>query len=407
MHILFLTDNFIPESNAPAIRTYEHAIEWQKQGHEVTIITSAPNFPEGIVYDGFKNKWISINKEEGINIWRVKTYIAENTGFFKRVLDFISFMLSSLFFGLFVKRVDVVIGTSPQFFTVISAWLLSKIKNKPFIFELRDIWPASIISVGAMKNKTIINLLERLEIFLYQQADLIISVTHSFKKELTNRGISSSKIKVVLNGVKLDKFEKNLQKTHEIEKKLNLKDKFVCGYIGTHGEAHKLETIINAANLIKDDKNYIFLLIGSGSRKHNIQEMVNKLKLKNVILLPNQPNKEIQHYLALCDVSLVVLKDDPLFKTVIPSKIFESMAASIPIIMSLPQGEATKIIEDESCGIVTQPENPSMLIAAIKRIKEDRGLYRRLSNNSIISSKKYNRNNLALLMLDYLKSCKK
>lgn len=189
MHILFLTDNFIPESNAPAIRTYEHAIEWQKQGHEVTIITSAPNFPEGIVYDGFKNKWISINKEEGINIWRVKTYIAENTGFFKRVLDFISFMLSSLFFGLFVKRVDVVIGTSPQFFTVISAWLLSKIKNKPFIFELRDIWPASIISVGAMKNKTIINLLERLEIFLYQQADLIISVTHSFKKELTNRGI--------------------------------------------------------------------------------------------------------------------------------------------------------------------------------------------------------------------------
>ena len=168
MHILFLTDNFPPEGNAPASRTFEHAREWYKKGHKITVITSAPNFPEGKVFDGYKNKFLSIEEIEGINVWRVKTYIASNKGFYKRILDFISFMISSFLFGIFVKKPDVVIGTSPQFFTVISAWAIAKFKRKPFIFELRDIWPASITAVGAMQDSFIIKLLEKAELFLYE-----------------------------------------------------------------------------------------------------------------------------------------------------------------------------------------------------------------------------------------------
>ena len=182
MHILFLTDNFPPEGNAPATRTFEHTREWVKQGHKVTVITCAPNFPEGKVFDGYQNKWLSKERIEGIDVWRVKTYITANEGFLKRTLDFVSFMLSSFLFGLFSKKVDVVVGTSPQFFTVISAWALAKLKRVPFIFELRDIWPASITAVGAMKKSKMISLLEKIEMFLYRQADSIISVTHSFKK---------------------------------------------------------------------------------------------------------------------------------------------------------------------------------------------------------------------------------
>ena len=207
MHILFLTDNFPPEGNAPSARTFEHAREWVKEGHKVTVITGAPNFPEGQLFKGYKNKWLLKEKMEGIVVWRVKTYITANEKFLKRSLDFVSFMFSSFLFGLFTRKVDVVIGTSPQFFTVISAWALAKLKRVPFVFELRDIWPASITAVGAMKHNWIIDLLEKIEMFLYQQADLIISVTHSFKIELIGRGILANKIKVVLNGVDLKKYK--------------------------------------------------------------------------------------------------------------------------------------------------------------------------------------------------------
>jgi len=198
MHILFLTDNFPPEGNAPASRTYEHAREWVKLGHEVTIITGAPNFPEGKVYEGYKNDWYSKELLDGIEVRRVKTYITANEGFVKRILDFVSFMVSGFIAGLFVKKPDVIIGTSPQFFTAVGAWALAAVRFKPFVFELRDIWPASIITVGAMKKGFIIKLLERLEIFLYKRASLIISVTESFKVELMERGVEGDKIKVVL-----------------------------------------------------------------------------------------------------------------------------------------------------------------------------------------------------------------
>ena len=135
MHVLFLTDNFPPEGNAPASRTYEHAREWVKLGHKVTIITGAPNFPEGKVYDGYKNYWYSKELLDGIEVRRVKTYITANEGFIKRILDFMSFMVMGFVAGLFVKKPDVIVGTSPQFFTAVSAWALSAVRFKPFIFE--------------------------------------------------------------------------------------------------------------------------------------------------------------------------------------------------------------------------------------------------------------------------------
>ena len=249
MHILFLTDNFPPEGNAPATRTFEHAREWVNKGHKVTVITSAPNFPEGKVFKGYKNHWLSKEKIEGINIWRVKTFITANEGFIKRILDFFSFMASSFFFGLFARKVNVVIGTSPQFFTVISAWALAKLKRVPFVFELRDIWPASITAVGVLKGGWIIKALERLELFLYRQADLIISVTHSFKTELQHRGVPADKIRVVLNGADLSKYTPLPEKDKKFSDEYQLQGKFVAGYIGTHGLSHALDSVIEAAEL--------------------------------------------------------------------------------------------------------------------------------------------------------------
>ena len=403
MHILFLTDNFPPEGNAPATRTFEHTREWVDKGHKVTVITCAPNFPEGKVFEGYNNKWLSKQKIEGINVWRVKTYISANEGFIKRTIDFISFMLSSLFFGLFIRNVDVVIGTSPQFFTVISAWALAKLKGVPFVFELRDIWPASIAAVGAMRGSWIINILEKLELFLYRQADLIISVTHSFKSELQNRGVSADNIKVVLNGVDVSKYKPLPEKDKEFSEKYHLQGKFVAGYIGTHGLAHALDSIIEAAELLKAEDDIRVVFAGGGADRSRLERLVATRGLSNVVMIPRQPKENMQKIWSLCDVSLVSLKDTPLFSTVIPSKIFESMAMSLPIIISVPQGEATQIIRTQKAGLVIPPENSNSLSEATLNIKKDINLYRDLANNSRLAANNFNRKTLAIEMLSHIK----
>jgi len=200
MHILFLTDNFPPEVNAPASRTYEHSREWVKSGEQVTIITCAPNFPKGKVFPGYKNKLWQTEVIDGIKVIRVWTYITANEGFFKRTLDYLSFMISAVIASFFVKKVDVVIGTSPQFFTVCAAYLVGFFKRKPWVFELRDIWPESIKTVGAIKGSKVINFLQKIEIFLYRKANAIICVTNSFKKYLADKGIVSIKIFVIIKG---------------------------------------------------------------------------------------------------------------------------------------------------------------------------------------------------------------
>ena len=403
MHILFLTDNFPPEGNAPATRTFEHAREWVKQGQKVTVITCAPNFPEGKLFDGYKNRFLSKEMVEDIHVWRVKTYISANEGFIKRTIDFVSFMISSLFFGMFVRKVDVVIGTSPQFFTVISAWLLAIFKRVPFVFELRDIWPASITAVGAMRGVWIINILEKLELFLYRQADLIISVTHSFKSSLKNRGVSANKIKIVLNGVDLERYSPLQEKDESLATKYELKNKFVIGYIGTHGLAHALENVIEAAERIIKEENIRIVFAGGGADWSRLEKIVCERGLENIVMIPRQPKEQMPQVWSLCDISLVHLKDSPLFKTVIPSKIFESMAMGLPIIMAVPIGEATDIIEDYKAGIHVSPESPKELSEKFLELARDKDLVRILSYQSLNAARNFDRKKLALEMLNYIK----
>jgi glycosyltransferase involved in cell wall biosynthesis len=402
MHILFLTDNFPPEGNAPATRTYEHAREWVKLGHKVTIITGAPNFPEGKVFDGYKNRWYSKSELDGIEVRRVKTYITANEGFAKRILDFMSFMVTSFFAGFFVKKPDVIVGTSPQFFTAVSAWALSAIRFKPFVFELRDIWPASITAVGAMGRSLPIRILEKVEMFLYWRADKIISVTHSFKKELIERGVDGNKIDVVLNGVDLSKYEPASKKDESFAEQYDLTDKFVVGYVGTHGLAHSLDKIVEAAELLIDLKDVRILFAGGGAAKAEVETLVKEKELSNVTLIPRQQKELMPKLWSLCDISLISLKDTELFKTVIPSKIFESMGMGLPMVMTSPIGEATTILNESCSGIVVKPESPYEVAQVIRELYENREKLHQLSVNSANAAMLYDRKKLAEKMLKFL-----
>ena len=284
MHILFLTDNFTPEVNAPASRTYEHSKEWVKLGHSVTVITCAPNFPTGRVYQGYKNKIWQTEIIDGIKVIRVWTYMTGNEGFSKRIIDYMSFMLSSFLAAFFVRKIDIVVGTSPQFFTTVSAWAVAGLKRRPFIFELRDLWPESIRAVGVMNQARVLDFLEKLELFLYRRADYIVTVTNSFKANLVGRGIDPSKIAVVTNGVDGSKFKPQI-KDQCLVRDLGLNEKFVVGYIGTHGLAHALETLLKSASILSTTPNVHFLFIGDGALKNKLMKEAHNLKLINVSFL--------------------------------------------------------------------------------------------------------------------------
>lgn len=398
MKILFLTDNFPPEVNAPASRTYDHVCEWQKAGHEITVITCVPNFPKGKVYDGYNNKLYQTEMMNDIKIIRVWSYIAANKGFLKRTLDFISFSVTSFLAGLFQKA-DIIIATSPQFFTALSGRTLSFFLRIPWIMEVRDLWPESIKTVGAMKDNAFIRYFEWEEKCCYKSACKIIVVTDSFKKTLMKRGISTEKIEVVKNGANRELF-KPLPKDKVLIKELRLEGKKVIGYIGTHGMAHKLDFVLQCAKNLQE-KNYHFLFIGSGAEKDNLLKLKEKLQLKNVTMLDSVPKTEVSRYISILDLSLINLKKSDLFKTVIPSKIFENAGMEIPIIMGV-EGEAQEIIEHYGAGLCFEPENEVDFNKKLSDLLDNQDLYEKCQMGCRQLSIDFDRKKLSAKMLEII-----
>jgi colanic acid biosynthesis glycosyl transferase WcaI len=401
MRILFISDNFPPEVNAPASRTFEHAKRWVSDGAVVTVMTCAPNFPQGEVHNGYRNAWRTVEYVEGIRVVRVKSYITGNDGFFLRILDYVSFMCSAFVFGLFEKRPDVVVGTSPQFFSALCAWRLSVVKWRPFVFELRDLWPASIVTVGAMKKGTTIRFLEKLELFLYRRASIVISVTESFVDDLAGRGIDRAKIHVVRNGVDLELYRPS-PKSESLARALKVEDKFVVAYLGTHGMAHALENVLEAAMLLKDHTEIVFLLVGHGAQKDQLVRQSREMGLKNVVFHDSMPKEKMPDLWSISDIALVHLKDDPVFAAVIPSKIFEAFGMGKPVLIVQPDGEAADIVRDAGAGEWVPPENPELLATIIVKWSSDEQLRSDYSSNSRKAAKDHSRDRLASEMLAVL-----
>ncbi len=407
MRILFVSDNYPPEVNAPASRLAEHAQHWLGRDTELDVITSAPNFPEGVVYDGYKNAWWDRTDQDGVSVLRVKTYITANEGFIKRTLSYMSFMVSACVSGFFVRRPDVIVATSPQFFAAVGGFVLAKVRRVPFVFELRDLWPASIAALGAVKYPILLSWMEKLELFLYRHSDAIVSVTQAFKRDLIERGIDGDKIHVVRNGVELSHYQPLGEKDAELAREHGLEGKFVAGYVGTHGMAHGLDKVVEAAELLRDDDNIRIILVGSGSEKAKLEAMIAERGLDNVVSLGRFPKSDMNRIWSLCDVALIHLRNLDVFTTVIPSKLFESMGVGQPVLMGLPRGEATDIVEETGCGIVCEPESPESIAASLKRLAGDSALYNTLREQALAAAPKHSRETQALSMLDVLSECVK
>lgn len=403
MNILFFTDNFPPEVNASATRVYERGLYWVRGGHSLTVITCFPNFPQGKIYPGYKNKWYAVEMMDGIRVVRVKTFISRNEGIVLRTLDFLSFMVTGSVAAMFQKRPDVIVATSPQFFCAVAGWMVALLRRLPFVFELGDLWPASITAVGAMRHNFLLRWMESMELFLYRQSAAIVALTNSFKSDLTGRGIDGKKISVVLNGVDLSKYAPK-PKDSDLQRELNIGNCFVIGYIGTHGMAHALNSVLDTADILRDEPEIKFLFVGDGAAKQGLLEEATRRKLTNVIFVPPVPKERISAYWSVCDVALVHLKNTPVFSTVIPSKIFEAMGMGLPILLCSPEGDASRIVVEESAGVHIISEDPHIFADAVRGLKNDTARYDHFKQQSRISAQRHTRETQATEMMAVLES---
>jgi len=394
--ILFFSDNFYPETNAAAYRVYERACLWVKAGHEVTVITSCPNFPEGKPFAGYKNKWRFVEDVNGIRVVRVKTFMTANRGVCRRMMDFVSFMFSSFFFSLFEKKPDIVVASSPQFFSAPAGYMTSVFKRVPFALEIADLWPESVRAVGAMGENRLLDLMEKVELFLYRRANIIITLTQSIKLNIQKRGIPQEKIKTITNGVNLEFFKTIEKKDSQLLNQLELQDQFVVGYLGTLGMAHDLESVLKTAQLLSSTQSNIhFLIVGAGADKENLNKMKTDLDLKNVTLIDRQSKEEIKRYWSLCDLALVHLKNIDTFSTVIPSKIFEAMAMAKPILYCGPQSDGSQIVTQENVGLQINSGDPVLLKTTLLDIEKQKSLLSTMSLRGPIAVKNYTRQHQA------------
>ena len=399
MKVLFLTDNFPPEVTPAATRTYEHCREWVKLGAEVTVVTSFPNFPYGKIYDGYKNRRIQKEEVDGIRVVRVWTYLAANQGFLRRTIDYLSYAVSSFWGGLFQKT-DIIVATSPHFFITWSGAALSLFKRKPWVFEIRDLWPESIISVGMLEDGFVYRSLEKIELRLYKSADHIVPNTDAFKKNLVERGVPAEKISVIPNGTNFELFTPR-EPDPQLVSSLGLDNKFVVGYVGTLGMAHALDFVIRSIARLNDNQIH-FLFIGDGAEKENCIRLANELELENVTFLDSVPKQIIPDYLAIIDASLAPLKKTETFKTVIPSKIFEAGAMGKPMLLGV-DGQARSIVEEFDSGLYFEPENTEDFIEKVRMLASDKALHERLAKGGQKLAKAFDRKKLAAEMLEVLK----
>lgn len=401
MKILFLTDNFLPERNVPAIRTWEHVSRWVKDGHQVTVITTVPNFPEGKAFKGYANRWYATETIEQVKVIRVKSYIAPNEGVLRRIVDHLSFMLTGGVAALFQPRPDVLVSTSPQFFCAVAGWIVSRLRALPWVFELRDLWPASIVAVGAMKEGRIIQMLSWIEMRMYHAADRVVAVTRGLRQNLLDRGVAPDKISVIRNGCDTQRFSPR-PKDKALLGRLGLQGKFVVGYFGTIGMGAGIETAVQAGALLKDRDDIVILLAGAGAECAAVSRSIEALGLKNVRLLPAVEQAEMPAMWSLLDAALVMMKDRPLFRATLSTKTFEALALGKPIIMSMPAGEATGLVDEYGFGVNVAPENPQAMAEAICRLADDPALCMDLGQRALQASQDFSRERSAEAFLKVL-----
>ena len=402
MRILFLSHYFPPEVNAPASRTHEHCREWVRQGHDVTVITGVPNHPRGVLFEGYENRLVQEEDVDGIRVIRTWMFLSANEGFLGRISNYVLFAVTASLLSFKAERPDVVVATSPQFFCGLAGMLVSRLRGAPFVLEVRDLWPESIAQLGQLRRGRLLRTLERVETLLYRSAAGIVVNTGAFIDHIAARGVAPEKIELVYNGIDPTLF-RSQPPDDALLRKHGLKDKYLVAYIGTLGLAHGVETLLDAAERLRDHGDVHFLIIGDGAAREGLAAEAARRDLANVTLLGLRPRSEIPGWIASIDLLVVLLRNLDIFRSVIPSKIFEFCAQERPVIVSSPRGEIRRLIEAADAARFVDAEQPEALaemILACRRAPEETAAMARRGREWVETE--FVRDDLARRMLSFM-----
>lgn len=369
VHVLFVTPYYPPEISAPAVRIHETAMRLVKRGYQVTVLTTFPNFPYGIVQDKYRGQRVRREERDGVKIVRVWSYASPNKGFFPRILGQLSFgCLAAPLGWRAVGQPDVIIVESPPLFDALSGRVLAWLKHCPFIFTVADLWPEAAIQMGVLRNKMLICLAEWLERSTYRKAALVWVVSEGIRQLLIQRGVPAERLFLLTNGVDTTLFHPFPKEAARAE--LGWDKRFIVLYAGTHGLAQGLPTLIEAAERMKSHVNVHFCFAGEGAVKAELMAHAQKVGLENVSFLPSQAHDRLPLLLAAADLCLVPLHKVSLFETTLPVKMFEIMACGRPMLLSA-DGQARVLAEQEAgVALFVEPENVEALTSAILYAQE-------------------------------------
>ncbi len=359
--IVVLTQQFPPETGAPSVRWDELSKRWTDDAN-VTVVTSAPDHPEGELYDGYDNGWLQTEQRGDVDVLYTKTITSSSGNLMRRSLKFVWFMLMSLVVGLRYTSPNAVVATSPQPLTGVSAWLLARINRAKFVYEIRDLWPESILAVSDFDNPVVIWLLDTTISFLYRRADTIVVVSQAFIEPMVEDVVDPTKIEYYPNGIDLDFYQVDDDLPAVLDE---FDEQFTVSYVGTIGRAHGLSVVLDAAPKLYDVQ---FVIVGDGAEREELEQRA--ADIDNVVFTGRRPKEEVPYILGESDAALVHLKPREIFETVIPSKLLEAMAAGLPVILGV-RGEAQRILTEADGGVTMEPSNEEELVEAVRYLQEE------------------------------------
>ncbi|MCU0724518.1 MAG: glycosyltransferase family 4 protein [Planctomycetes bacterium] len=404
MRILFVCQYFAPEPGAPQARLLETGRALARAGLEVAVLTGFPNHPTGILAAGDRGRLFRRERMDDVEVLRTWLFATPNRGFGRKTLGHLSFMASAMLLGgARARRPDVVVASSPTFFGAIAGWVLSVRWRVPFVFEVRDLWPAIFTQLGVLERGWLVRALEFVELFLYRRAAKVVTVTEGFRKDISSRGIDAGKVVTITNGVDTVRFHSGGD-AGEARRELGLQGKFVILYLGAHGVSHALGKILDVAGRWVDDPSALFLFVGEGAEKDELVSRARAAGLLNVRFTGAVPRERVPLFYRAADVGLVPLRDVPLFSAFIPSKMFELLSAGVPIVASL-RGEPAEILDRSGGAVVVPPEDVTAIDAALRRLRRDPAERRRMAARGVeFVRRNYDRAALAMRYADVLRA---
>ena len=390
MKILYISQYFPPEACAPAARADTFSREWARAGADVTILTGFPNHPEGVLHPEYRKLWrrgFVREQRDRVQVCRTWLYPSANRGLWGRGANYASFGISAaLAGGCVAPRHGVVIATSPQILVGVSGWAVGAVRSLPWVFEVRDLWPESLVGVGqAGADALLYRSVGHVANFLYRHATHIVVDGEWKRRHLIRQGVEQQRISVMRYAIDedycLDPSSDRAQQTRlALRRELGFREEFVLLYAGTIGMAHGLETVLLAAARLRERSDVAFLVMGEGAERQQLLARIQELRLTNLRYLGKQPSEKVPAYLLAADACLVPLRRSEVFKTAIPSKMFEAMAACRPVILGV-EGEAKEILLEAEGGIAFPPDDSEALANAILRLRQQPEFARALGAN--------------------------